>query len=425
MTGPADGPTDSPVGPAVVDLRAVEARLAAAGIASERVVVGPDAVVVVSSYGGRVYGPFFAEGEAENWLPDAFADDDAFGALVDSGDWNVGGDRVWIGPEIAYMIRDRDDYWGSYEMPPSLDPGRHDLGRTGDRVTLSRVAELEAFTEPTGLVRADLTLVVRPAAHPLRHLRGASAGGPGGAPLADAVEYGGYVTEVRLGIASDGAHEAESWMLDQVRAGGTAFVAAVPDTQVTDYYEPVGELLAEVPGGVAVSLTGADRFKIGFAAPHVTGRVGYVRAVGDPADDRAVLFVRGSHSDPSAEYSEEPDPSPGVRGDSLHLYDDDGGLGGFAEIEARGTPVLGPRPEAVTDRFASWWFRGSTDDVARVAQHLLGVPAATVARAVRGAAPRLLGPSAASPDAFPATSPTATSGPSPSPTPEPSPRGTT
>ncbi|KPG80240.1 hypothetical protein [Frigoribacterium sp. RIT-PI-h] len=409
----------------VVDLAAVEARLATAGIPFERLAVGPDAVVVVSSYGGRVYGPFFAAGEAENWLPDAFASDDAFGALLGGGDWNVGGDRVWIGPEIAYMIRDRDDYWGSYEMPPSLDPGRHDLDRTGDRVTLSRVAELEAFTAPTGHVRADLTLVVRPAAHPLRHLRGASAAGPDGTPLVDAVEYGGYVTEVRLGITSDGAHEAESWMLDQVRAGGTAFVAAVPDTQVTDYYEPVGDLLAEVPGGVAVSLTGADRFKIGFAAPHVTGRLGYVRAVGDPTDDRAVLFVRGSHSDPSAEYSEEPDPSPGVRGDSLHLYDDDGGLGGFAEIEARGTPVLGPRPEAVTDRFGSWWFRGRTDDVARVAQHLLGVPAPTVAQAARGAAPRLLGPSVASSTAASTPSPSLSPTPTPTPTREPSPRGTT
>ncbi|KQO47693.1 MULTISPECIES: hypothetical protein [unclassified Frigoribacterium] len=405
----------------VVDLAAVEARLTTAGIAFERLVVGPDAVVVVSSYGGRVYGPFFAAGEAENWLPDAFGDDDEFGGLVGGGDWNVGGDRVWIGPEIAYMIRDRDDYWGSYEMPPSLDPGRHDLDRAGDRVTLSRIAELEAFTAPTGHVRAELGLVVRPAPHPLRHLRGASAAGPDGTPLVNAVEYGGYVTEVRLGISSDGAHEAESWMLDQVRAGGTAFVAAVPDAQVTDYYEPVGDLLAEVPGGVAVSLTGADRFKIGFAAPHVTGRLGYVRAVGDPADDRAVLFVRGSHSDPSAEYSEEPDQSPGLRGDSLHLYDDDGGLGGFAEIEARGTPVLGPRPEPVTDRFGSWWFRGRTDDVARVAQHLLGVPAPTVAQAARGAAPRLLGPPVASSTAAWAPSPS----PSPTSTREPSPRGTT
>lgn len=416
MTGPA------------VDLAAVEARLSGAGIAFERLAVGPDAVVVVSSYGGRVYGPFFAAGGAENWLPDAFGDDASFGALVAGGDWNVGGDRVWIGPEIAYMIRDRSDYWGSYEMPPSLDPGRHVLERTGDRVTMTRVAELEAFTEPTGAVRAELGLVVRPAAHPLRHLRGASVASGDGASVVDGVEYGGYVTEVRLEITSDGAHEAESWVLDQVRPGGTAFVSAVPEAQVTDYYEPVGDLLAEVPGGVAVSLTGADRFKIGFAAPHVTGRVGHVRAVGEPTDDRAVLFVRGSHSDPSAQYSEEPDPSPGVRGDSLHLYDDDGGLGGFAEIEARGTPVLGPRPGPVTDRFSSWWFRGRTDDVARVAQHLLGVPAATVARAARGAAPRLLGSSTTPPPAprtAPPPAPPTPLAPTTTPSSTPSPRGTT
>jgi len=373
----------------VVDRAAVEARLASAGIAFERLAVGPDAVVVVSSYGGRVYGPFFAAGEAENWLPDAFADDAAFDALVRSGEWNVGGDRVWVGPEIAYMIRDRSDYWGSYEMPPSLDPGSHSLERAGDVVTMTRVAELEAFTAPTGRVRVDLRLAVRPAAHPLRHLRGAV--------VPASVGYGGYVTEVRLALDSDAAHEAESWVLDQVRSGGTAFVAAVPEAQVTDYYEPVGDLLREVEGGVAVSLTGADRFKIGFAAPHVTGRVGYVRAIGDTDDDRAVLVVRGSRSDPSAEYSEEPDPSPGVRGDSIHLYDDDGGLGGFAELEARGTPVLGPRPEAVTDRFTTWWFRGPTDDVARVAQHLLGVRAATVAAAARTAGSRHTTPTTGGP----------------------------
>lgn len=353
-----------------VDLAAVEARLTGAGVAFERVSVGAEAVVVVSSYGGRVYGPFFDGGAPENWLPDAFGSDAAFGALLDGGEWNVGGDRLWVGPEIAYMIPDRADYWGSYTMPPSLDPGRHALGRVGDEVTMDRTVDLEAFTAPTGSARVGLRLRVRPAAHPLRHLRdgGTSA----------AVRYAGYTTEVRLDLESDGAQEAESWVLNQVRGGGTALVAASPGVQVTDYYEPVGELLRPVAGGVAVSLTGADRFKIGFAAPQVTGRAGHLRwADASGADDTApdlVLFVRSSPVDASAEYSEEPDPSPGRRGDALHLYDDDGGLGGFAEVEARGTPVLGPRPDPVTDRFTTWWFRGPVADVARIAQHLLGIP---------------------------------------------------
>lgn len=356
-----------------VDLAGVRARLLAAGVPCEVLAVGPAAHVVVSSWGGRVYGPFFEEGPAEGWLPAAFDDDASFRALVASGDWNVGGDRTWIGPEIAYMIRDRSDYWGSYVMPPSLDPGRHVLSRSGDEVVLDRAVELDSATPPVGAARVDLQLRVRPAAHPFRHLRGASA------PAVGDLRFGGYVTEVQLALASEGAQEAESWVLAQVRGGGTAFVAAVPDAQVTDYYEPVGDALHRVDGGVAVELTGDRRFKIGLAAPHVTGRLGHVRAL---SGGEAVLFVRSSPVDASAEYSEEPDPSPGVRGDALHLYDDDGGLGGFAEVEARGTPVTGPRPRPVTDRFVSWWFRGPADQVALAAQHLLGVPAATVAAAL-------------------------------------------
>jgi hypothetical protein len=366
MTAPATRASSASTGP-VVDLAAVEGRLTAAGVPFERIAVGADAVVVVSSYGGRVYGPFFGGGPCENWLPDAFGSDPAFAALLDSGAWNVGGDRLWVGPEIAYMIPDRTDYWGSYTMPPSLDPGAHALSRAGDEATLHRTVELESSTAPTGPVRIDLRLRIRPAAHPLRHLRGDAA------PVAG-VEYAGYTTEVRLGLDSGGEHEAESWVLNQVRGGGTALVAASPGVQVTDYYEPVGGLLRAVTGGVAVELTGADRFKIGFAAPHVTGRVGHLHRADDDPEGDVVLFVRSSPVDPSAEYSEEPDPSPGVRGDALHLYDDDGGLGGFAEIEARGTPVLGPRPDPVTDRFTSWWFRGPVADVARIAQQLLGIP---------------------------------------------------
>lgn len=354
------------------DLEGVEARLRAAGVASSRLRVGPDAHVVVSAHGGRVYGPFFAGGSAEGWLPAAFDDDERFAALVASGEWNVGGDRTWVGPEIAWMIQDRSDYWGSYVMPPSLDPGTHALTASDDEVVLERVADLVAHTPPTGGARVALELRVRPAADPLRHLRGDAA------PAVGDVRFGGYVTEVTLDLRSDGAQEAESWVLAQVRGGGTAFVAAAPAVQVTDYYEPVGDGLTRVPGGVAVELPGTRRFKIGFSAPQVWGRLGHVRAVGA---GEAVLFVRSSPVDASAEYSEEPDPSPGVRGDALHLYDDDGGLGGFAEIEARGTPVLGPDPRPVTDRFVSWWFRGPVDQVAVVAEHLLGVTAADVAAA--------------------------------------------
>jgi hypothetical protein len=350
-----------------VDEGTLLARLAESGIPAEVLPVGDGARVVVSSRGGRVYGPFLDGGDAANWIPDAARDPDAWAALLARGDWNVGGDRVWIGPEIAFMIPDRDDYWGSYAMPPSLDPGVHDLRRDGDAVVMTRTAELASFVAPRGRTRVELGLRVEPAPDPLRHLRR-----PLGWPD---VRYAGYTVTTTLAQDADAAIAAEAWTLDQVRAGGTALVGTTCDPQVSDYYEPVGDHLREVPGGVALRITGADRWKVGVSAASATGRVGYLRraADGDPAGT-STLVVRASASDPSDEHAEEPDHAPGRRGDSIHLYDDDGGLGGFAELEARGRPhVAGSSPAPVTDVFRTWWYSGPDAQVDAVCRALVGI----------------------------------------------------
>lgn len=349
-----------------MSLALIEARLTERAIPHRRIPVGPGAVIVVSSYGSRVYGPFFDEGASESWVPASFVDADAFADLHRSGAWNVGGDRVWIGPEIEFMIPDRDRYWDTYDMPAALDPGTHVLtGDRGEAVMRRHTRMQPRLTTDAGLSSIDLSIRVRAAHDPLRHLDVAREG----------VRFAGYQTEVTLSQLVATPVPAESWMLLQVLAGGTALIAGAPRMRVTDYYEPVGELLRPAPGGSAVRITGSDRFKIGFAAPHVTGRMGYLR---DLDDDQAVLVVRSSPVHAGLDYAEEPDLTPGHRGDALHIYNDDGGLGGFAEMEARGTPVDAvpfddgtARP--VTDRFWSWWFRGPRAAVHEIVHELVHV----------------------------------------------------
>lgn len=347
-------------------LSTIETRLAERGIRHRRIAVGAGAVIVVSSYGSRVYGPFFDEGASESWVPASFADADAFAELHRSGGWNVGGDRVWIGPEIEYMIPDRDRYWDTYDMPAALDPGTHVLaGDRGETVLRRHTRLAPRLTVDAGPTSIDLSIRVRAAHDPLRHLD----------VVREGVRFAGYQTEITLSQLAASPVPAESWMLLQVLAGGTALVAGAPRMRVTDYYEPVGELLRPAPGGTAVGITGSDRFKIGFAAAHVTGRMGYLRELDD---DQAVLFVRSSPVHAGLDYAEEPDSAPGHRGDALHIYSDDGDLGGFAEMEARGTPVDAvpfddgtARP--VTDRFWSWWFRGPRAAVHEIARELVHV----------------------------------------------------
>jgi hypothetical protein len=378
-----------------VNAATVIARLGESEIPHEILTVGPGASIIVSSYGGRVYGPFFGDDVSENWIPEAFSSADAFAELIGSGFWNVGGERVWVGPEIAFMIPQRDDYWGSYTMPPSIDPGVHTIERDGDSIVLRRTATLESFVEPTGTTVIDVEIRVRAAQHPLRHLRG---------PFAHAAtaSFAGYTSEVTITQTSALPILAESWNLTQIPAGGIALVSTVPQAQVTDYYEPVGVLLQHITGGVAVKITGANRFKLGFAAPHVFGRVGYLTA---GADGSATFLLRNSLSDPAAEYSEEPDFAVGHRGDPIHIYNDDGGLGGFAELEARGRPVSGrpvsgrpvsgqpvsgqpvsgtggtggsDAPTTSTDAVTSWWFRGERTAVFGIARSLTGIDPASI-----------------------------------------------
>jgi hypothetical protein len=342
----------------------VEQRLSEANIPFSRVALAGGATLIVSSYGARVYGPFFTEQAASiNWMPAAFANAQQFQQLIASGFWNVGGERVWVGPEIRYMITDRADYWGSYTMPPQLDPGQHELAAAHSGAQLTSSFTLESHLEPRGSVAFEMELVVASTENPLRTL-------PNFEHDFAAILFAGYTSDVTLGQRSAAAIVSESWILNQVAGGGTALIPAVSEAEITDYYEAVGDSLERVDGGFAVALTGSQRFKIGVKSAHNFGRLGHYVERGDDS----LLIVRDFLNDPGQHYSEEPDFSPGVRGDSLHLYNDDGGLGGFAELEARGRTVgLVAGHTTSTDRFTTWCYSGSETELARVAKSLLGI----------------------------------------------------
>ncbi len=64
--------------------------------------------ILITQRGGWILGPFLSQdGESIFWMNDAFADAAAFSTLLKTGEWNLGGDRVWIAPESQYHIRDR------------------------------------------------------------------------------------------------------------------------------------------------------------------------------------------------------------------------------------------------------------------------------------------------------------------------------
>ncbi|GAA1007698.1 hypothetical protein Aple_071590 [Acrocarpospora pleiomorpha] len=334
----------------------VVARLDENAVPWRKVPLG-EAALIVSERGGRVYGPFWPDGSCSNWLPETFDSAERFHELLNSGAWNLGGHRMWIGAEADYIIEDGTDYWGTFVVPPSMDPGEHRLEADPGPVVLHNTVRLRNHRTNGNPFALRTQTTISPLPPPIPHEQ-----------LRD-VRVAGYCQEVRTSHENAG-ERPEIWLLDQVPGGGKALIPATPGLRITDYYEPAGSFVERFPrGGARITLTGQNRFKLGFDALHHFARIGWWR---DLPGGEAILLIRHHPSDPSAEYRESPDFAPDHRGDSLHVYNDDGDLGGFAEIETRGVPR-----EAATanDRFHSWWFRGPTDQVRNIANDLLGLAA--------------------------------------------------
>ena len=323
--------------------------------------------IVVSQRGGRIFGPFLpGGGESALWINGAFARSPSFRGFLASGNWNLGGERVFIAPEIQYCVSDRSDFWGSYRTPKQVDPGRYYLVESKpNEWQLSQDMTLQVCNVATGEKDLNLKRVVRAAADPLRSLSAYQQ-------LMDGVLFAGYEQVVTLTERKLDDIMSEIWDLAQLRAGGELVIPASPRVEVINYCEPVGEDLLSVESGhVRLRITGDRVYKVGFKAPHVTGRAG---SFSHFSDGRGYLIIRSFFNNPSAPYVEEPHHSVGERGLSTNVYNDDGALGDFGELECNGQTIGGETGRSTsTDQMVLWLYVGHDDKLKEIAIHLLGV----------------------------------------------------
>ena len=323
--------------------------------------------LVVTQQGGRIYGPFLtADSESLFWIPAAFASAGSFAALCESGDWNIGGDRLWIAPEVQYNVRDRFDFWGTYDLPAQVDPGRYTIDQPqGDQVVLTQDMSLQAFNLAVGQKELQLKRLIRPAGDPLRKLDCHEA-------LVRDTLFAGYEQVITISESKRDDIVTEAWSLIQVNPGGVLIIPATPRVEYSDYYEPIDETLQTIyPNHVRLTITGDRRFKVGYRAAHVYGRVGYYNHLDD---GRAYLIVRNFFNNPSAPYGEEPAHTPGRQGHSIHVYNDDGGFGGFGELECNGQTIGGDTcRSSSTDQLVLWLYVGNSAQIKEIGLHLLGV----------------------------------------------------
>lgn len=325
------------------------------------------AQLVVSQRGGRILGPFLsAQGQSLFWLNKAFTRPDSFSAFLYSGDWNLGGERIWIAPEIQYLVKDRADFWGSIRVPAQMDPGQYTLDSTQPgQIRLRQTVTLAAFNLASGQKELTIEKVIRPVEDPLRHLRSY-------ATLAGGLLFAGYEQTVSLAESRSDEIMSEVWNLVQLNPGGQLLIPAASHIEYNDYFEPVDSAHQTIyPHYVCLNITGQRRYKVGYKAAQVFGRLAYLNHL---ADGRACLIVRNFFNNPSAPYAEEPAALPGQCGHSIHVYNDDGALGGFGELECNGQTIGGATGKsATTDQFVLWLYVGNSQKIKQLIPHLLGI----------------------------------------------------
>src|SRR5689334_1618993 len=84
-----------------------------------------EASLLVTRRGARILGVFPAPG-ADNLLwtnPVAFESVAAFKQFTADGGWDIGGERIWLGPQIQFSVRDRNNFPASFHVQADMDPG--------------------------------------------------------------------------------------------------------------------------------------------------------------------------------------------------------------------------------------------------------------------------------------------------------------
>jgi hypothetical protein len=300
--------------------------------------------IVVSEFGGRILG-LLPDGETNLfWVnPDTVAQIDQW--RRGEGWSNLGGERVWLSPEIDVNVPDPERMMESYAVPPAMDPGQFALREAPGGISL--VNELELTWQRT---RQRLAFEVERIIRPLENSPVDLSGG---------VSFTGY--ELTSKLTSRAPLESARpglWNLIQVPGGGSVRTSvrpgANPVSVINEARWTIEDRLLTTEGRTKTS------FKWSLHASDAGGRFLYHRDLGD---GRASLVVRDFPVGEDRDYSDCPCHTPEDTGHMCQVYVDDGGLGGFAELEFH-TPALaaGVR-ESLESSCTALGFTGPADAV--------------------------------------------------------------
>lgn len=308
------------------------------------------------------------------------------GNLLASGG-AVGGDRLWIAPESAYMwknlVEDSHDLPGRAKLPPAMDPADYQVLRQSDRyIELQTMMALHDYRCQQSFnlrVRRAFEWVSRPSYFPKEV-----------SSFSFAIQNELTLVEVKSKDLSTSPVQAGCWDLLQLPAGGVGEMGGVSDASpiagwlicptlqpartVRSYYEPCESHVLVKDHAVLFKIDAKKRVKIGLKPEMTTGQMGYYRQFGALSS----LIVRQFLPCLGQAYIDMPvdEILTGQRtgGDALQAYNHNDPSAPFGEMEYHDPAVLaGHEPLTRIGRCITHVLAGLDQAIVKLGSELLGV----------------------------------------------------
>ena len=327
-----------------------------------------DFSIVVTQFGGRILGPFRGEkNRSLTWLNDNFISKSHFRKFLYSGNWNIGGERIWIAPEYQYYVKDISNPANTWFCPKEIDPGNYSLFQNKrNECLLSQEIEINAYNFAQGRKKLCINRIISPVLDPLRGISPYKS-------LMDGVAFAGYEQTISLSEEEQDAIMSETWNLIQLPSGGKIYIPVSPKAEFSWYFTPSDKGIHKTHSNcMELELTKGNKYKIGYKAVHITGRIGYLNT---STEGTPYLLIRNFFNNPSSSYLETPlELGELGGGHSVHIYNDDGNLGSFGELECSGQTIGGNTGRgSTTDQFVLWIYMGEFEKLHEIGKYLLGV----------------------------------------------------
>jgi len=322
---------------------------------------GPQ-MIITPELSARVLGVSFDGTNGENlmWVNESILDGSYWSKKPYF--WNAGGYRTWLAPEDLFFLDEKKEWF----VPVSLDPAPFKLIERND-YNASFEADVNLKTNTGLYYRTTIT----------RRLALLTSPPPEVGALPAGMKYVGIdlvhsLTNRMEDVIGEDIPYVCLWDMLQVYPSGTTLVPLAegcdPNTAYREYFNPLGDRLVISNNIISVKIDGKYRSKIGVRPEASKSGLGFLR---DNGDSTGILFALVFPIDPEGIYVDKPWGTDSDYGDAIELYNDDGAMGGFTEIECHGPAKKLRRGESQSHKVSLYIFGGPLPELKRIGSILL------------------------------------------------------